>query len=122
MSTWIWIHMGLAYLTAAGFVLRAAWSFFAPHLLKVKPVRILPHVVDTLLLISGLTMALSAGYSLTSGWLAAKLLALLAYIGFGVLTLRGSTTPMKLVGISGALASLAYLFSVAMTRDASPWG
>ena len=42
--------------------------------------------------------------------------------GFGVLTLRGSTTPLKLVGISGALASLAYLFSVAMTRDASPWG
>ena len=45
--------------------------------------------------------------------------ALLAYIGFGVLTLRASSVPMRIVGVAGALISVGYIFVVAMTR--SPW-
>jgi uncharacterized membrane protein SirB2 len=115
------IHVVLAYVTVIGFLLRAAWAFMGSPALKSRPARILPHVVDTVLLVCGLVLAFGIGYPITSGWLAAKLIALLAYIGFGVLTLRATTVPLRLVGVLGALASVGYIFAVAFTRDPSPF-
>ena len=114
------LHFTLAYLTVAGFVIRAAWSYTAPDLLQQKWVRIAPHVIDSLLLILGVILAFSLADGPWQGWLAAKLLALLAYIGFGVLTLRGSGT-MKHVGVAGALISVGYIFLVAYSRQAWPF-
>ena len=77
-------------------------------------------MIDTVLLVAGVTLALQVSYSLFAGWLAAKLLALLAYIGFGVLTLRG-TGALKVVGVVGSVASLGYLFAVAYTKSPVPF-
>jgi uncharacterized membrane protein SirB2 len=113
------LHVILAYVTVAGFALRAIWALMGSARLKSKPARILPHVVDTVLLVCGLALVFGLGHSLASGWLVVKLVALLAYIGFGVLTLRASSMSLRLVGITGALVSVGYIFAVAMTRD--PW-
>lgn len=113
------IHVILAYVTVAGFVLRVSWAFMGSSHLKSKPARILPHVVDTLLLVCGLVLVFGLGHELTSSWLVMKFVALLAYIGFGVLTLRASSMPLRLLGVIGALSSVGYIFAVAMTRD--PW-
>jgi hypothetical protein len=82
-------------------------------------VRIAPHVVDTLLLVLGVMMAYQLGISPFSGWLGAKLLALLAYIGFRCADHAGVRPPLQMVGLVGALLSVAYIFVVAYTRD--PW-
>jgi len=113
------LHVGLAYLTVVGFLVRAIWVFTDSPMRAQKWVRIAPHVIDTVLLVLGVTMALQFGLSPVSGWLGAKLLGLLAYIGFGVLTLRATTTGLRVVGLAGALASVGYIFAVAFTRD--PW-
>ena len=47
------IHVFLAYLTVAGFVVRAVWSLSGSGLREQKLVKVLPHVVDTLLLVLG---------------------------------------------------------------------
>ena len=78
-------------------------------------------MVDTLLLVLGLVMAIQLSLSPFSGWLAAKLVGLLAYIGFGVLTMRGTTIQLKLIGLVGALVSVAYIFAVAFSRAAWPF-
>ena len=52
-------HIALAYASVAGFVIRLGWSYVAPDLLSEKWVRVTPHVVDTLLLILGVTLAFS---------------------------------------------------------------
>ena len=112
----------LAYLTAIGFLVRGLWAIVDSPLRNERWVRVAPHVIDTLLLALGLTMAVQIGAAMTSGWLGAKLLALLAYIGFGVLTMRAPTRPLKVTAFMLALVSLAYLFAVAFTRSSWPFG
>ncbi len=114
------IHVTLAYLTVAGFVLRVVWSYIDADKLTLKPVRILPHIIDTVLLVAGVSLAFSLSVSLLDSWLVAKLLALLAYIGFGVLTLRG-TGSAKLAGLLGSALSIVYLFMVAYGKTPWPW-
>ena len=112
-------HIMLAYLTTIGFVVRGLWSIFDSSWRDQKWVRVAPHVIDTLLLAIGVTMAVSIGASLTSGWLAAKLLGLLGYIGFGVLAMRAPSRSLKVLGFLLALCCVGYMFAVAFTR--SPW-
>ena len=114
------LHVLLAFVTAGGFLLRAVWAFVDRDKLTQKWVRIAPHVIDTMLLVAGITLAVQLSYSLFSGWLAAKLLALLGYIVFGVLTLRGAGA-VKVVGVVGSVASLGYLFAVAYSRSPVPF-
>lgn len=112
-------HITLAYLTVAGFLLRGVWAVVDSPQRRQRWVRIVPHVIDTGLLLLGVVLAFNIGQSPVSGWLGAKLLGLLAYIGFGVLTMRARTKPLKLCGFAAALLSVGYIFAVAFTR--SPW-
>jgi uncharacterized membrane protein SirB2 len=113
------LHFSLAFVSVAGFVIRAGWSYSGSDLLQEKWVRIAPHVVDTLLLSLGVALALSLPDGPWQGWLLAKLVGLVAYIGFGVMTLRGHGM-VKHVGLLGALISVGYIFSVAFSRDVWP--
>jgi uncharacterized membrane protein SirB2 len=115
-------HVALAFITVAGFVTRAALAMAANPLRDTKFVRIAPHVIDTLLLLFGITLAVHLSLSpLTNGWLMAKIVALFAYIGFGVMTMRASSTPLRLVGFVGALASVAYIFAAAYSKQVIPF-
>jgi uncharacterized membrane protein SirB2 len=115
-------HIMLAYLTTIGFMVRGLWAIADSPLRQQRWVRVAPHVIDTLLLTLGVTMAIQIGASLTSGWLAAKLLGLLCYIGFGVMTMRARTRGLKIAGFVLALVSVAYMFAVAFTRSPWPFG
>lgn len=114
-------HIMLAYLTVIGFVVRGIWSIVDSPLKQQKWVRIAPHVIDTLLLSLGVVLAIEIGASVFGGWLGAKLLGLLAYIGFGVLAMRAATKPLKIFGFAAALASVGYIFAVAFTRSPNPF-
>ncbi|NIP16173.1 MAG: regulator SirB [Pseudomonadales bacterium] len=113
------IHIVLAYLTVLGFLVRGIWSLIDSPLRDQKWVKIAPHAIDTALLVLGVALAVQLSVSPLEGWLAAKLVGLLAYIGFGVLTMRAGSRPLKLAGFVGALASVGYIFAVAFARD--PW-
>ena len=114
------LHFTLAFLTVAGFVIRAGWAYTAPDMLQQKWVRIAPHVIDSLLLILGAVLAFSLPDGPWQAWLGAKLLALLAYIGFGVMTLRGKGI-LRHIGVVGALTSAGYIFMVAFNRQVWPF-
>jgi uncharacterized membrane protein SirB2 len=80
-------------------------------------------VNDSLLLAAGIGMAVMLRqYPLVDGWLTAKLLALLGYIGLGTIALkRGRTKRIRLLAFGGALLTLAYLVAVALTRSPLPF-
>jgi len=112
-------HVALAYLTVAGFVIRGVWALTDSPLREEKWVRISPHVIDTLLLVLGVALATRLDIRPFSGWLGAKLVGLLVYVGFGVMTMRASSHSLRLVGFVGALLAAVYIFTVAFSR--SPW-
>ncbi|WP_174874864.1 SirB2 family protein [Vogesella oryzae] len=116
-------HAGLAYLSVTLFALRAALSYLQPALLQSKALRIGPHVVDTGLLAAAITLALWAGFSpLNQPWLAAKIVALIAYIGLGTLGLkRLQGSPLRGPVLLLALAMPLYIIAVAKTKLVWPF-
>ena len=113
-------HLMLAVLSFTGFLMRATWAYKASDLLQAKWVRVAPHVVDTLLLSLGIVLAFNLAGGAWQGWLAAKLIALIAYIGFGVMTLRGDGS-IRDVGFVGAIVAFVYMLVVAFSREAWPF-
>jgi len=116
------LHMGCAFLSIAGFILRGYWMLTSSPLLRRRPAKVLPHLIDTLLLASAVGMLLIWQLSpLQSDWLIAKILALLVYIGFGMVALRfGKSMKTRVNAWLLALLAAAYIVSVAYSK--SPWG
>ena len=114
-----WLHVGCVIVSITGFVARGALMFAGSPLLATRFVRVAPHVVDTLLLASALWLAWMIGqYPFVHGWLTAKVLGLLAYIVLGSIALkRGRTLRLRSAAFVAALATAAYIVSVALTRD-----
>jgi uncharacterized membrane protein SirB2 len=116
------IHVASVALSLGGFLARGLLMLADSPLLAARWVRIAPHVVDTVLLGSALWLAVLIGqYPFVDGWLTAKTLGLLAYIGFGVVALRaGRTKGVRAAAFVAALAAAAYVVSVALTRSPVP--
>lgn len=88
------------------------------RLLNHRLTQALPHLIDSLLLASALALALMLHqYPFRDAWLTAKVLGLLAYIGLGTVALkRGRSRNVRLAAWLGALATFAYIVSVAVTK------
>lgn len=116
------VHVACVVLSGAGFLLRGFWMLRASPLLTSRPARLLPHLVDTLLLASALTLAVISGqYPFVQPWLTAKVLGLVAYIVLGSIALkRGRSRNIRVAALAAAVLCFAYIVSVALTR--SPWG
>lgn len=116
------LHMGCAFLSIAGFTLRGYWMLIDSPLLRRRPAKVLPHMIDTLLLASAVGMLFIWQLSpLQSGWLIAKIIALLVYIGLGMVALRfGKSRKTRVNAWLLALLAAAYIVSVAYSK--SPWG
>lgn len=114
------LHVTCVVLSGLGFCLRGWWMVRQSPLLQHRLSRVLPHIIDTLLLGSALTMAwLSGQYPFAQGWLTAKFFGLIAYIVFGALALkRAKTRALRLRFFALALLAYAYIVSVALTRNA----
>ena len=77
--------------------------------------RYLPHAVDTVLLTTALMLTtVIQQYPFAVGWLTAKVVLLVAYIVLGSIALkRGRTRQVRVVAFVAALATVAFLVSVA---------
>lgn len=117
------VHVATVVITFVLFVTRGVWMFADSPRLQAKWTRILPHVNDTVLLASGIGLAVLLGqYPFVDGWLTAKLLALIAYIVLGTFALkRGKTRPVRITAFFLALAVFAYLVAVAISHQVLPW-
>lgn len=112
------IHMASVTTSLALFVLRGAWLWLSPAKLRLRWVRILPHVVDTVLLASGITLAALIGATGPHAWLGAKVAGLVVYIVLGSIALKYAKTPgVRSAAFIGALATFAWIVSVAITKS-----
>jgi uncharacterized membrane protein SirB2 len=113
-------HITFAILSGSFFLLRGLWMLLDSPMLQRRWVKVVPHVVDTLLLASALGLVFWSGqYPFVQGWLTAKVLALVAYIVLGTIALkRGKTKGVRTFALLAALATFAYIMAVALTRRA----
>lgn len=113
------LHVLCAVISIIGFIVRGALRIANSSALQKKWLRIAPHIVDTLLLLSafGLTLEIHQ-YPLTSSWLSAKLIGLFVYIGLGVVTLKlAKTQPVRIIAYLFAIATFAYIAMVAVAKS-----
>ena len=113
------IHLASVALSLAGFFARGLLMLADSPLLAARWLRVAPHAIDTVLLASALWLVAVIGqYPFVHGWLTAKVLGLLVYIGFGIIALhRGRTKGIRLSAFCIALTSAAYVVEVALTRS-----
>ena len=117
------LHITCAVLSGSFFLLRGVWMLLESDALQRRWVKVVPHVVDTVLLTSALVMVFwSAQYPFVQPWLTAKVLALLAYIVLGTIALkRGQTKATRTAALVAALAVFAYIVLVALSRKVMPF-
>jgi uncharacterized membrane protein SirB2 len=117
------LHLTCAAISGSFFIVRGIWKLRDSAMLERRWVRILPHLVDTLLLASALTMVFWSGqYPFVQNWLTAKVLALLAYIVLGTIALkRGKTPAIRAWALAAAVTLFGYILAVAISRQALPF-
>lgn len=112
------LHLTTVVLTFCLFILRGVWMLIDSPRLQQRWVRIIPHVIDTVLLVSAIGLAvILRQYPLADGWLTAKVLGLILYIVLGSIALRyGTTKTVRIAAWLAALLVFGYIVSVALTR------
>jgi len=115
------IHIACAGLSLGLFMLRGAWMFSGSPLLEARFARVVPHVIDTILLASAIgLMLIIRQYPFVQGWLTAKVVGLLVYIVLGTIALkRGRTRLQRGMAFFAALAVFAWI--VLTARHHAPW-
>lgn len=116
------IHVSTVTLSGLLFLLRYLWMVQDSLGQRGQWVRIVPHVNDSLLLLTGIAMAtVIQQYPLVDGWLTAKLLALLCYIVIGSIALkRGRTRHIRIWAGPLAIVCYFYILAVALSRSPLP--
>ncbi|HEY9099298.1 MAG TPA: SirB2 family protein [Thiobacillus sp.] len=116
------LHLATIGITLALFVLRGFWMMTRSPRLQARWVRIVPHVNDTILLASGISLSiLIQQYPLTHSWLTAKLFALMLYIVLGTVALKhGKSQGQRIAAWVAALLVFGYMVAVAITHTPFP--
>lgn len=118
-----WFHVSCAAISLSLFLLRGIWALSASPQLQRRWVKILPHVIDTLFLASGIALAITIHqYPFVNSWLTAKVLGLVAYVILGSFALkRARSVGGRGLALLAALAVFAYIVGVAITHNPRSW-
>jgi uncharacterized membrane protein SirB2 len=118
-----YIHIICVLISYTFFFVRGVWMLREAPILQQGWVKIIPHIVDSALLLSAITLATLLAISpMASAWLMVKIIALLLYIMLGTIALkRGSTKKIRLAAWLAAQLVFIYIVTVALTHNPSPW-
>ncbi len=121
-SLWT-LHVGLVGLSLLLFIWRGIYMWeetpIQSHMWKRK----FPDMIDSLLLISGISLAYILGFRpWHDDWLFTKLIGLMVYIFLGIMALRESETIwLKRTYFILALLTVVYMIAVAHSKLIFPW-
>ena len=117
------VHVVAAVITICGFMLRGIWMLKASSNLQHPVAKIAPHVLDTVLLLAGLSLLWVLRLNpLTHAWLLAKFAGLIAYVLLGTIAIRrGPTKRIRTIALVGAIAAFVYIVGVATARSPLSW-
>lgn len=112
------VHVSSAVISFLGFSLRGYWMLVESPRLQNRISRVLPHIIDTVLLLSAITLVLmSRQYPFVVDWVTLKIGLLVVYIVLGTVALkRGRTRQIRIIALGSALVTILTIFYVAITK------
>ncbi len=116
-----YLHVIAVALSGALFFIRGVWMLIDSPRLNRRWVRVAPHVIDTVLLLSAVALTLIIQqYPFVHTWLTAKVVVLVLYIGMGMIAIRhGKRKSVRAVAWIIALLLFVYIVIIAWRHD--PW-
>lgn len=113
------LHLTAVGLSILFFVFRFIWSQFDATALSKKWVKILPHIIDTVLLASAIWLCfILSQYPIVNAWLTFKVIGVVLYIVFGLFALKKAKTTLgKWSFFVAALVVLMATAMVAVTKQ-----
>ena len=113
------VHESAVAISIAGFFARGVGMLAGAGWIRTRGAKTLPHLVDTVLIVSAIALAWMLGVSPANApWIAAKIAGLLLYIALGMVAQRfGRTRTRRATAFVGAMLTFAYIVSVAITKD-----
>jgi len=108
-------HIVLAMVSGVGFAWRGFFVLVFERPIRHRVLKIAPHIIDTLLLASGLTLWLIVGWPLLS-WLGLKLCLVLAYIVLGMAAFRSGRQPRAVALYLLALCVFVSIAAIALYK------
>jgi uncharacterized membrane protein SirB2 len=113
------IHVSSVILSYSLFLLRGVWLIQDSTNLRQRWIKILPHIIDTVLLTSAVFLAMTIQQNpLQDSWLTAKVAGLLLYIALGMVAMRfGKTRRTKIIAWVAAQCVFIYIVLVAITKS-----
>ena len=114
------IHQSAVALSLTGFFVRGAASLSGATWVQSRLAKTLPHVIDTVLLLSALTLAWMLSLTPANApWLMAKVVGLVAYVALGVIAMRPTRSRrVRVAAWLAAMATAGWIVSVAITKSA----
>ena len=117
------LHMTCVGLSVLLFTARGLGMLVDAQWIRNKLMRVLPHIIDTVLLLSAIALVIILqAYPFQSGWVNAKIIGLIVYIALGVVALKKvKTKKVRATAFILGLITVGYIASVAVTHNPMPW-
>ena len=119
-----WVHIATVCASGSLFALRGALvQARRPAWAMAAPVRYLSYSIDTVLLTAALMLlTILPGAMFANGWLTAKLVLVVVYVGLGTFALkRGRTPRMRTICFVAALLVFATIIGIALAHHPLGW-
>ena len=111
------IHLLFVALVTFGFLGRVALAQYRPELLAHKWIKLSPHILASLLLLTGIVLVFQGGWLDGSyAWIVAKIILMLVFIGLGLLTMR-EQGQKRWLAFAGALLCLFVIVKIAFSKQ-----
>ena len=113
------LHLTAVGLSILFFIFRFIWSQLDANALSKKWMKILPHIIDTVLLGSAVWLCIILSqYPFVNAWLTFKVIGVILYIVFGLFALKkAKTTLSKWAFFIAAIGVLMATAMVAVTKQ-----
>jgi uncharacterized membrane protein SirB2 len=114
MSSYIWVknfHLLVIAVSILLFVLRFFWKWNQSAIMQQRWVKIVPHIVDTLMLLSGISLIFITHFypfSPQGSWLTEKLFGVIIYIALGFVALGSGKNGLR----SQKVRTLAFILAL----------
>jgi uncharacterized membrane protein SirB2 len=112
------IHILFVLSSFISFIGRVILSELKPEMLNTKLLKIAPHIIDTFLLLSGISLVIRGEWLENGdyGWIISKFIILLIYIGLARFVMR-TTGTKRWVAFIAAIACYGYILSIAISKE-----